>query len=52
MTIISTQKLTKRFQGVHALTDVDFELRKGEVHAIVGENGAGKSTFVKLLAGV
>lgn len=52
MPILRTQKLTKRFQGVSALTDVDFELEKGEIHAIVGENGAGKSTFVKLLAGV
>lgn len=52
MTIISTLKLSKRFQGVHALTDVDFDLEKGEVHAIVGENGAGKSTFVKVLAGI
>lgn len=52
MAIISTQKLSKRFQGVQALTDVDFDLKKGEVHSIVGENGAGKSTFVKLLAGI
>lgn len=52
MIILNTRKLTKRFQGVVALSDVDFELRKGEIHAIVGENGAGKSTFVKLLAGI
>ncbi len=52
MPILETRKLTKHFQGVRALTDVDFELRKGEIHAIMGENGAGKSTFVKLLAGV
>ena len=52
MPILETHKLTKHFQGVKALTDVDFELRKGEIHAIMGENGAGKSTFVKLIAGV
>lgn len=52
MPILETQKLTKHFQGVKALTDVDFELRRGEIHAIMGENGAGKSTFVKLIAGV
>ncbi|MBI9096143.1 MAG: sugar ABC transporter ATP-binding protein [Sphaerochaeta sp.] len=52
MTILQTKGLTKRFQGVVALSDVDFELEKGEIHAIVGENGAGKSTFVKLLAGI
>ena len=52
MPILETRKLTKHFQGVKALTDVDFDLRKGEIHAIMGENGAGKSTFVKLIAGV
>ena len=52
MPILETRKLTKHFQGVKALTDVDFDLRKGEIHAIMGENGAGKSTFVKLIAGI
>lgn len=52
MTIVRTKGLTKRFQGVVALHNVDFDLDKGEIHAIVGENGAGKSTFVKLLAGI
>ena len=52
MSILETHKLTKHFQGVKALNDVDFELKKGEIHAIMGENGAGKSTFVKLIAGV
>lgn len=45
-------RVSKSFGGVQALTEVDFELRRGEVHAIAGENGAGKSTFVKMIAGV
>ncbi|MCB2009743.1 MAG: sugar ABC transporter ATP-binding protein [Geminicoccaceae bacterium] len=44
--------VTKRFGGVTALTDVDFALARGEVHGLVGENGAGKSTAMKIIAGV
>jgi ribose transport system ATP-binding protein len=44
--------ISKSFGGVAALRDVDFDLRRGEVHGLVGENGAGKSTTMKIIAGV
>jgi ribose transport system ATP-binding protein len=49
---IRLENVTKRFGGVTALDDVSFSIRQGEIHAIVGENGAGKSTMMKLLAGI
>ncbi|MGH6672391.1 MAG: sugar ABC transporter ATP-binding protein [Xanthobacteraceae bacterium] len=52
MHLLSTSGLSKRFDGVLALSDVSFSLAPGEAHAICGENGAGKSTFVKLLMGI
>jgi ribose transport system ATP-binding protein len=50
--LLDVNNLTKRFYGVLALRDAAFNLRQGEIHALVGENGAGKSTFIKILAGV
>jgi ribose transport system ATP-binding protein len=44
--------ISKSFGGVHALREVDFTLRAGEIHGLVGENGAGKSTMMKIIAGV
>lgn len=52
LVLLRATGVTKRFPGVLALDRVDFELRRGEVHALVGENGAGKSTFIKILGGV
>ena len=43
--------ITKQFPGVKALDGVDFDLKKGEIHALVGENGAGKSTLMNMLGG-
>jgi len=51
-TILETRGLTKHYGGVHALNDADFALAKGEHVAIMGDNGAGKSTFVRQITGV
>jgi D-xylose transport system ATP-binding protein len=50
--ILQTRSITKSFGSVQALTDVDFEVRAGEVMALVGDNGAGKSTLIKTIAGI
>lgn len=50
--ILELKGVTKRFPGVVALDSVDLDIRKGEVHILVGENGAGKSSLVKVLCGM
>ena len=49
--ILDVKNITKEFPGVKALTNFNFDLKKGEVHCLIGENGAGKSTFIKILSG-
>ena len=44
--------VSKSFGGVRALENVDFDVRGGEIHALLGENGAGKSTILKILNGI
>ncbi|MEU9847876.1 ATP-binding cassette domain-containing protein [Streptomyces sp. NPDC047985] len=50
--VLALRGISKRFGAVQALTDVDLEIRSGEVVALVGDNGAGKSTLVKTVSGV
>ncbi len=50
--ILELTNITKIFPGVKALDNVSFQLRPGEIHALMGENGAGKSTFIKVITGV
>lgn len=50
--ILELKGISKYFPGVKALDNVHFQLRPGEIHALMGENGAGKSTFIKVITGV
>jgi D-xylose transport system ATP-binding protein len=50
--LLELRGVTKSFGSVQALTDVDLEVRRGEVMALVGDNGAGKSTLIKCVAGI
>ncbi len=52
MPLLKLESISKRFPGVHALKNVSFGLERGEIHALVGENGAGKSTMMKILTGI
>jgi D-xylose transport system ATP-binding protein len=50
--ILELRDISKSFGSVQALTDVDLEVRRGEIMALVGDNGAGKSTLIKIIAGI
>lgn len=50
--ILEMNQISKEFTGVKALTNVNFKVKKGEIHCLIGENGAGKSTLMKVLSGV
>ncbi|HZG76255.1 MAG TPA: sugar ABC transporter ATP-binding protein [Paenibacillus sp.] len=51
-TILEMRHISKEFVGVKALSNVNFKVKKGEIHCLIGENGAGKSTLMKVLSGV
>ncbi|MDO4273748.1 MAG: sugar ABC transporter ATP-binding protein [Eubacteriales bacterium] len=49
--VLSLKNISKKYPGVQALDDVSIDFREGEIHCIIGENGAGKSTFIKMISG-
>ncbi len=51
-TVLSVSGICKQFNGIPVLKNVDLEIRRGEIHALMGENGAGKSTIIKIITGV
>ena len=50
--VLEAREITKNYPGTVALDKADFKVRKGKVNVLVGENGAGKSTMMKIVAGV
>src|SRR5690606_4235256 len=50
--ILKMENITKEFYGIKALDNVNLQVKRGEIHALVGENGAGKSTLMKVLSGI
>ena len=51
-TLIEFKNITKSFPGVQALKDVSISVKRNSIHALVGENGAGKTTFIKICGGI